>query len=76
MHHVSLSWGPRLKAARMAAGLSQATVAQECGVHQQQVSKWERGVAAPRDRSRILLAKLLGSRVADLFPYDVDTEVA
>lgn len=36
------------RAIRQAAGPSQAEVAQECGVSQRTVSRWECGVANPR----------------------------
>lgn len=68
-HVLGAVWGPRLKAARKAAGKSQTVLAYESGVGQQQVSRWEAGLSIPRDGTRIRLGQLLGIPAHELFPY-------
>lgn len=41
---------------------------------QQNISKWERGVAAPRDDTRMRLAAILGVAVQDIFTYPTNGE--
>lgn len=67
-------WGRRLTAARKAAGLSQVRLAAEMATTQQNISKWERGVAAPRDDTRMRLAAILGVAVQDIFTYPTNGE--
>jgi len=68
-------WGQRILAARLAAGLTQVEVAHAMGVVQQVVSRWELGIAAPRDDNRRRLARLLGVNPSELFAYpDDDTD--
>jgi phage repressor protein C with HTH and peptisase S24 domain len=50
--------GARLKAARKAAGLTQADVAKALGVTFGAVSQWETGATSPKGRNLIALAKL------------------
>lgn len=72
------TWGARIRSARQAAGLSQQTFAAALGVHQANVSRWERGIASPADHRRQQIATLLGVTAASLFSYDIngDTEAA
>lgn len=50
--------GQRLRAARIAAGLSQSQVARELGIRTPTVSDWERGLSAPRPVMIPRLARL------------------
>lgn len=72
-------WGERIRLARHTAGLTQVQLAAAMGVAQQVVSAWEKGLYGPRDHKRIILARILGTTIEDLFPYDPvngDTEAA
>lgn len=44
----------RARDLRVAAGLSQALVAQECGVTASTVHKWEVGMSSPRGRNLVV----------------------
>jgi transcriptional regulator with XRE-family HTH domain len=56
----------RIKAARVAAGLSQRELADRLGVDPQVISRWERGTARPgRDRLAVL-AEFLACRIEAL----------
>ena len=63
-------WGQRIAASRRAVNMTQVQLAGALGVTQQLVSKWERGLIAPRDDRRIKLARILGVRPDDLFAYE------
>lgn len=63
-------WGERIRIARQAAGMTQVQLAAALGVAQQVVSAWEKGLYGPRDQKRIPLARVLGTTVDELFPYD------
>jgi transcriptional regulator with XRE-family HTH domain len=58
--------------------MTQVQLAGALGVTQQLISKWERGLIAPRDDRRVQLARILGVSPGDLFAYDSngDTEAA
>jgi transcriptional regulator with XRE-family HTH domain len=56
----------RLQAARRAAGLTQAEVARQLGVHPMSVSSWERGVMTPEESKLARLAELYGVAPASL----------
>lgn len=62
-------WGARIRAARRAAGLTQAQLAAALKVSQQNVSAWEKGLRGPRDDRRLQLARILGIAPEDLFTY-------
>jgi transcriptional regulator with XRE-family HTH domain len=62
-----LRWGLRIKAAREALGIDQATLAGKVGVSQQMVSAWESGRSAPTPDNQIRLAKELRADWAWLF---------
>jgi transcriptional regulator with XRE-family HTH domain len=55
-----------LRNIRKAAGLSQQTLADRCGIHQTAVSKLERGRAVPTYTTALRLALALGVEVEDL----------
>lgn len=57
--------------ARLAAGMTQAQLAQEIGCLQKQVSRWEHGVA-PRVQTLMKIAKVLGCSLDDLVPKDTE----
>jgi len=47
------SFGPRILAARTAAGMTQAALAALLGVHRLTVQRWESGAGAPRGAARV-----------------------
>lgn len=62
-------WAENLRAARVAAGLTQAELAEAAGTMQQRISACEKARAVPPDDLRLELARVLGCTVYDLFPY-------
>lgn len=68
MNEVHRSWGNRLKARRLALGMTQQQLADICGLRQSTVSRIEAG-ACPRDTAKWLLAGALGHTVEELFPF-------
>ncbi len=52
---------------RKAAGLTQAQAALKIGKHQQDISRWERGIHNPGLKSMWLLAKAYGVPVEAIF---------
>lgn len=52
--------------ARMAAGMTQGQLAEAIGQTQNDVSRWERGVYAPRTAVLIKIAGVLGCPLEDL----------
>jgi transcriptional regulator with XRE-family HTH domain len=63
-----VAFGDRLRAYRLAAGLSQRGLGHKAGVSGCSVSDWERGAARPRPRSLRRLARALGVEPAELDP--------
>ena len=57
--------GEKLKAARKAAGMTQAELAEKAGVLQKDVSRWENGLE-PRALTLKRLAQALGCSMDDL----------
>lgn len=57
--------GEKLKAARKAAGLSQAELAERVGCSQHHISRWEDGTE-PKARTLKKLAQALGCNMEDL----------
>lgn len=51
-------FGARLKAARLAKGLTQAQFAAECGVHAITANRWERGSEPKVDQVRAIATAL------------------
>jgi len=62
--------GRRLRAARIGAGLTLASVARQAGVSEGFLSKLERGQAAASIANLIQLADVLGLGLHELFPSD------
>lgn len=52
--------------ARMRAGLTQAQLADAIGQRQKDISRWERGVYAPRADVLLRISAALGCRIEDL----------
>lgn len=65
-------WGRRIRLARETAGQSQRSLAIAMSVDQAMVSRWERGLATPRDDKRLRLAEVLGVHPDHLFSYEPD----
>lgn len=61
-------FGPRLKALRRQADLTQQALADQLGVGQQTVREWERGDKRPHLERIPRLASALGVEPGDLFP--------
>ncbi|MYA02273.1 MAG: helix-turn-helix transcriptional regulator [Chloroflexi bacterium] len=55
-----------LTAARSAAGLSRAAVAEHLGIHRQRVYDWEQGASTPHARQLPALAEAVGVGAAQL----------
>lgn len=63
----------RLKAARQAAGLTQAQLAEQSGLHQQTISHIECGrIKAPSWPAICRLSQVLQTSPQELFPIDVE----
>lgn len=58
--------GEKLKAARKAAGLSQADLAEKVGCHQKDISRWESGLHEPGALTLKKMAQALGCSMDDL----------
>lgn len=67
---VDFQFGARVKAAREAAGMTQADLAEQMNVSTQGVQKWESGASSPRFSRLYGLAAVLGVRVSQLLPDD------
>jgi transcriptional regulator with XRE-family HTH domain len=67
--------GEQLKAARLAAGLSQQQVAEKVGVSRSTVSRYERGLAVPDGRTLSALARALHVGVDRLLEPRGDIEL-
>ena len=57
----------RIRELRQARGLSQARVAEDVGVSNPAVCKWETGVSVPRTELLPLLARVLDCSIDELF---------
>lgn len=62
-------WGSRLRAARLATGMTQVALAETLGINSSLLSRWEAGISAPRDNMRQPLADALGVDVDVLFRF-------
>ena len=70
MHPIVPKLGARVRYLRESAGLTQAHVAEACGVAVQTISRVERGVKAPSLEVVAGLASALGVHPAALFAFD------
>ena len=57
----------RIKEARLEKGLTQAQLAEKCGVSDAAIQMYEIGQRVPRDSLKIVLASVLEKPVQDLF---------
>lgn len=65
-------WGARIRQRREELNRSQAWLAEECGVLQTTVSRWEAGDIAPTIDKQVVIAQVLGLPWAELFsPIEV-----
>ena len=65
-------WARNIQAARLNRHLTQAELANRIGVLQQNISRWERGAAVPRDDMKFRLAAFFGVATTELFPWDLE----
>jgi transcriptional regulator with XRE-family HTH domain len=65
-----LAFSRRLREVRLAAGISQETLAQRAHVRRTFISRLERGIGNPSLAAIALLARGLECDVADLFTHD------
>ena len=68
---MSMNIGAKLIAARKAADMTQEKLAERLGVTPQAISTWERDENIPDTRNLVMLAKMLGVSLDDLFSDDV-----
>lgn len=69
-----VTFGERLKAAREAAGLSQAEVARRLDISRQAVGQWEAGGATPNPETLAMLADMYGTTVDALLGRSVPVD--
>lgn len=62
-------WGQRIAERRALLGLSQAQLADLCGVEQQTISRAELGKTIPRDALKLAIARNLGEPMTVLFAW-------
>lgn len=62
-------WGGNLRRRRQELGISQNHVAIAAGIKQQSVARFESGQQIPTDRTKVALARALGSSPGELFPW-------
>ena len=58
--------GEKLKAARLAAGLTQIDLAERVGCQQRDISRWENGDREPRATTLKKMAQAIGCSMDDL----------
>lgn len=58
--------GEKLRAARKAAGMTQAELAEKVGQQQRDISRWENGLVEPGVLIVKAMAKALGCKMEDL----------
>lgn len=73
--HIARTIGLNIRAARLAAGLTQHQLAQSVGTEGFQVSRWERGRHRPDDERLIALGEALGVPFVDFY-IEADQEAA
>jgi putative transcriptional regulator len=67
---VSPSTRPRLQEARLAAGLTQAELAERVGCHRDLIVKYQAGYVDPSVRRALLIARELGVTVEQIWGED------
>lgn len=65
--------GPRIRAHRAAAGMSQDDLAARVYVSRQTISSWENGKTYPDVQSLLLLSEIFDTSIDDLIKGDVET---
>jgi transcriptional regulator with XRE-family HTH domain len=65
-------WAANIKAARKAKGMSQFDFAEQVGVDQTTVSRWERGKAIPTENSKVRIGEVVEADARELFPLTLD----
>lgn len=65
---VKRQWGKNIQAGRSALGMRQEDLAGILRIRQSTVSRWERGLIAPRDGMKARIAQVLHQDVRQLFP--------
>lgn len=68
-HSLGTEWGASIRARRELLGLSQKALADNSGLTQQAIAKFESGAQIPLDRTKVAIARALRSEVGDLFPW-------
>jgi DNA-binding XRE family transcriptional regulator len=63
-------WGENLRTVRESQGLTQQELADEVGVTQPTVVRWEAGENEPKLSRARVLARVLGWDINDLFPAE------
>lgn len=69
-------WGESLRAARLAAGLTQIELANRISANQHTISRLENGAHRPSDPLKLALAAEFDTTVEALFPYPKPTVAA
>lgn len=62
-------WGQSIRARRERIGLTQVQVAELAGISQPSIAQFEAGKFIPADRSKVALARALGTTPGELFPW-------
>ena len=71
MDEIWREWGRNIEAGMVVVGIkSHRELAERIGVRQQSVTRWINGQNAPRDRHKVLVARVLQQEVARLFPLN------
>jgi putative transcriptional regulator len=70
------AWGQNIRTVRESQGMTQQDLAEEVGVRQPTVVRWEAGINEPSVTNGLRLARVLGWDIADLFPFVDDDCVA
>jgi transcriptional regulator with XRE-family HTH domain len=68
--------GKRLKALRVASGLSQRELAERLGVHHSNIGFWESGAVPPRSEVLPTMADIFGVRVEELLGHEAKRKIA
>ena len=66
------TFGAKLKALRIAAGMTQEELAKKCGTSKQSISRYEKSDREPNIRSAKVIADALGVPLEYLAPDDAD----